>query len=378
MDELELALAVSARPWADRLHRHTLDHGGARVRVRVIGRRDALEQDYGVLLIDDTCSFLDRRLVDDLLAQGKGVLAVVDGAQAAEATQWVARLGVTDVVGGDASPEQFLEQAAGAVRSRPGGFVAAPDPGGSVDVARGRLVAVMGCSGGVGATEIAIATASAWPGETILVDLDTVSPSMAQRLGLRLLPNLRSALQTRRKVVDLLEGELHRFADGVRVLPGLASSSDWREVRGPEVTELLADLRQFGDLVVNLPAGIPTVRSYGEQGALDPARAVLGASDVVVAVTVATPVGVSRLFEWAAAARSAGVERPAVLFNMAPRSTFARAEITREVGRVIDPLTVGFLPGDGRVRRAGWDGREVRAGPFARAVTKEVRQWARM
>lgn len=188
MDEIELALAVSARPWADRLHRHTLDHGGARVRVRVIDRREALDQEYGVLFIDDTCSFLDRRLVDELAARGKGVVAVVEGDQAAEARDWVARLGVTEVITGDSSPEDFIARALGAVRSRPRVNSGSGEETGGPTDPTGRLVAVMGCSGGVGATEIAIATASAWKGEAILVDLDVVSPSIAQRLGLRPCP----------------------------------------------------------------------------------------------------------------------------------------------------------------------------------------------
>ncbi len=375
MRELELALAVSARPWADRLHRHTLDHGGARVRVRVIDGREALTQDYDVLLVDDACSFLNRRLVDELGRQGKAVVAVVDGAQAREATEWVERLGVAGVVSGSASPEEFIERAATAGRSS---LHAEPvPPGTAVDHGppKGRLVAVMGCSGGVGATEIAIATARAWPGETILVDLDTVSPSVAQRLGMRLLPNVRSALQTRRRVADHLTGELHFLSSGVRVLPGLATSADWSELQGAEVVDLLADLRAFGDVVVNLSAGIPKIASHFEHGPLDGARRVLSAADLVVAVTVPTPIGVSRLFEWAAAARSCGVEHPAVVFNAAPGSAFARAEIAREVGRVIAPGTIDFLPGDDRVRRAGWDGRAVSGGPFARAVARAVRQW---
>lgn len=376
MDELELALAVSARPWADRLHRHTLDHGGARVRVRVIDRREALDQEYGVIFIDDSCSFLDRRLVDDLASRGKGVVAVVEGDQAAEARDWVARLGITEVVAGDASPEDFIARAQGAVRSRPTAVPAPGETSPGPDDPTGRLVAVMGCSGGVGATEIAIASASAWKGGAILVDLDVVSPSIAQRLGLRLLPNLRSALQTRRKVVELLDGELHPVSGGVRVLPGLASSAGWREIGGSEVGDLLTDLLRMGDVVVNLPAGIPTGNSYGQSGALDVAHPVLALADVVVVVALATPVGVSRLFEWAAVVRTLGVEHPAVVFNQAPRSTFARAEIEREVARVIAPRSVDFFPSDERVRRAGWDGAQVKSGPFAKSVTKAVREWA--
>ncbi len=375
MRELELGLAVSARPWADRLHRHTLDHGGARVRVRVIGTRDALDQEYDVLFIDDTCSFLDRRLVQDLARQGRGVVAVVDADHHADAREWVERLGVADTVSGTATPEEFIECATAVGRSGPRPSVPPGDLAPSAPGPSGRLLAVMGCSGGVGATEIAIAIAGAWPGEAILVDLDTVSPSIAQRLGLRLLPNVRSALGARRATVTQLEGELHVLPEGFRVLPGLASASDWRDLSAGDLVDLLADLRRFGDTIVNLPAGVPARSGPHERSPLAATRQMLEEADTVVAVSVATPVGVSRLFEWAAVARSCGVERPAVLFNTAPRSAFARAEIEREVGRVINPISVDFLPGDDRVRRAGWDGRTVKGGPFVRATARATQQW---
>lgn len=376
MRELELGLAVSARPWADRLHRHTLDHGGARVRVRVIGARDALDQEYDVLFIDDTCSFLNRRLVQDLARLGRGVVAVVDDDDdAADARERIARLGVADTVSGTATPEEFIECATAVGRSGPRASVSMGDLPSPAPGPNGRLLAVMGCSGGVGATEIAIAIAGAWPGEAILVDLDTVSPSIAQRLGLRLLPNVRSALGARRTTVTRLDGELHVLPEGFRVLPGLASASDWRDLSGGDLVDLLADLRRLGDAIVNLPAGIPARSGPHDRSPLAATRPVLEEADTVVAVSVATPVGVSRLFEWAAAARSCGVERPAVLFNTAPRSAFARAEIEREVGRVINPVSIDFLPGDDRVRRAGWNGRTVGRGPFVRAAARATQQW---
>ncbi len=371
MAELALALAVSARPWADRLHRHTMDHGGARVRVRILDGRQATDQDYDVLFVDDTTSFLDSRLVQELRAQGKGVIGVADGPQMEEAQEWLGRLGIEVVLPAAAPARLFLEAAADARRSVPA--VVEQGPARATAEPANLLVSVMGCSGGVGATEVAIGSARAWPGEVVLADLDLASPSLAQRLGLALLPNLRSALHARRKVVDLLEAELHGYSDGVRVLPGLPSSVGDR-LHSHELTGLVRDLRGFGDVVVNLPAGMPDPEGPHD-APMRTAAAVLEESDLATVVTVATPIGIRRMFEWAFLAATCGIDHPTVVINHAPRSAYAKAEIRAEVERVLEPSSVQFLPADDRVRRAAWDGTVVRRGPFVRALGRAVGEW---
>lgn len=373
MRELELALAASARAWADRLHRHTLDHGGARVRVRVLDAVSAVAESFDVLIVDDSCSFLDARLVEDLRSGGKGIVGVADGPQMDEAREWLARMGVHVVLPAAASPMAFLEAAA---QSRPRRSPTTPEA-----ASRGEgpdtshfLMAVMGSSGGVGATEVAIAAAQAWPREVVLADLDLSSPSVAQRLGLALLPNLRSALHARRKVLDLLDGELHGFVDGVRVLPGLPASVGDRP-HAQELLGLVADLRSLGDLIVNLPPGMPDSSAQHDAPART-AASILAEADVATVVTVATPIGIRRVFEWAFQAAALGVEHPSVVVNHAPRSAFARAEISAEINRVLEPSSIAFVPVDTRVRKAAWNGTAVGRGPFLRAVTRAVGDWA--
>jgi MinD-like ATPase involved in chromosome partitioning or flagellar assembly len=373
MREFELALAASARPWADRLHRHTIDHGGARVRVRVLDATAAIEEAYDVLIVDDTCSFLDARLVDDLRSAGKGVVGVADGPQMDEAREWLARMGVHVVLPAAANPAAFLEAAA---QSRPlrRTASAAPSPPELSDGPSHLLLAVMGSSGGVGATEVAIAAALAWPRQVVLADLDLSSPSVAQRLGMSLLPNLRSALHARRKVVELLEAELQGLTADVRVLPGLPASVGERP-HAQEVVGLVRDLRSLGDLIVNLPAGMPD-RTAPHNAPAKAAAEVLAEADLATVVTVATPVGIRRLFEWASQAASIGIEHPSVVINQAPRSAYARSEIEREVERVLEPASVTFLPGDPRVTKAAWNGTVISRGPFLRALRPAVRGWA--
>ena len=372
MPELELALAASARPWADRLHRHTMDHGGARVRMRVLDGESARREAFDVLIVDDTCSFLDARLVDDLRVGGKGVVGVADGPQMAEAREWLERAGVHVVLPAAAPPEAFLEAAR---QARPRTVERPPAVGGGADStpASHLLVTIMGSSGGVGATEVAIAAAREWPREVVLVDLDLSSPSIAQRLGLSPLPNLRSALHARTKAADPLEAQLHSIANGVRVLPGLPTSVGERP-SAQELLGLVADLREMGDVVVNLPAGIPDRTAPPEQP-LRSAAAILGEADLATVVTLATPIGIRRLIEWSLQATVLGIDHPSVVVNHAPRSAYARGEIRAEIDRVLEPSSVTFVAGDDRVRKAAWNGSVVARGPFTRAVRRAVRVW---
>ncbi|HSL25070.1 MAG TPA: hypothetical protein VLA54_02225, partial [Acidimicrobiia bacterium] len=80
MNEIEIALAVSAREWPDRIHRFLADHGGARVRAQILTPEDALAESYAILVIDDVSSFLTPRLVADLQLRRRLVLGVFDPA----------------------------------------------------------------------------------------------------------------------------------------------------------------------------------------------------------------------------------------------------------------------------------------------------------
>lgn len=78
MDEPEVAVVYSPREWVDRLGRFLVDHGGARIRAKVLDRRDALEEHYDVLVLDDFTHFLSPRCVDELHRMGRRVLGVYD------------------------------------------------------------------------------------------------------------------------------------------------------------------------------------------------------------------------------------------------------------------------------------------------------------
>ncbi len=362
MADTEIVVGVSARAWADRLHRFCEDHGGARVRARVIDERGTLAQQAQVVVVDDTASYLTGRLVDRLHARGTAVVVVVDAAQAAEVAEWVGRLGVDAIVPDDEPPDRLVATVASV--AAPSAPTPSPDPGPIGE--RGRLVAVAGVSGGVGATEVSVALAHAATGSAVLVDLDLSSPSIAQRLRLPLHPNLRSAVDAHRSGAGL-DGHLHD-AGAVSVLAGPAGSGEWSGLDAGDVVALLEDLAIGRTVVVNLPAGPPRPHPHGAVTVADVARPALRAADVAVAVTLPSPIGVSRVAEWLAAAEGL-TDRLHLAVNRTPPSVFRRQEARLELERAFE-LPVWFLPDDATVDRAGWAGEVVRRGAFRRATRR--------
>ena len=134
-------------------------------------------------------------------------------------------------------------------------------------------------------------------------------------------------------------------------------------------------MRSPSDLIVNLPAGMPDSSAQHDPPARI-AASVLAEADLATVVTVATPIGVRRVFEWASQAAALGVEHPSVVVNHAPKSAYARTEIRAEINRVLEPSSITFVPADDRVRKAAWNGANVGRGPFLRAVKRAVGDWA--
>lgn len=372
----DIAIVVSPREWAERLHRFIADHGGARVRARVLDAREALDADYAVLVADDLTSFLTPRLVAELHRRGRRILGVYDPLEPWGAER-LRELGVDDRVAADASAEEVLH----AVETLGAGLdldaelhalVEAPAPP-SPPVQRGTVVAVGGPPGGVGSTEVALAlaVAGAAGARTVLVDADEFVPSMAQRLGLPLHPNLRSAIDAVEHRAGTLAAALQAVpGSSLAVLTGLPTPRDWHELRPGEVTAVLDELQATAAVVVvDVSCGTEDLAGLSASGRFSTTRAVLAAADVVVGVCAATPVGVARLFGWAADVTLLAADAPLhVAVNRVTGGRFVRGEIRDELARTLQLATITDLPHDARVERAAWDGVVVPEGPFTRAV----------
>jgi MinD-like ATPase involved in chromosome partitioning or flagellar assembly len=380
--ETELAIALSARDWPDRLRRFLADHGGARVRVAAMGPEDLLAESYDVLVIDDMCSFLTPRLVEMVNQRGRAVLGVYDPVEFADGKDRLIECGVSDVVESNAEAEEFLE-AIGRIMS---GRLARPSPetgslpgehpeDAEIPIASGSVLAVGGPSGGVGATEVAIALAARLAGRapTALVEVDETAPSLAQRLGMPLFPNLRTAIDVLEHRSGSMERVMHRVpGEAFLALPGLANVRDWTEVRPRQAVDLIGELSSlYAHVVVNVGSRIEG-ESFGDAPARHGvSRAIVQSSDRLVAVGVGTPVGVARLLEWLSIADGLRQHRRAdVLVNRAPSDQFRRAELLEEVSRTYAPASFGYLPEDPRLVAAGWDGSVPARGRFRRAVDR--------
>lgn len=378
MTDIELGIVVSARDWDEQLHRFTVDHGGARVRIRVLSPEDAIAETFDVLVVDDITSFLTRHLVDVLHGQHKMILGVFDADHAAEGERRLKELGIDHAIAAGSPPDEFLrvldrmaEQMG--PRATEGGDEH-DEPITGVETAAGLVTVVGGPEGGVGSTEIAVALARQLRSGTrdaVIVDADDVNPSVAQRLGLPLHPNLRTAVDALQHRTGGLLGSLTfpRHAD-VEVLAGLSNPRDWIELRPTEVIDVIDALAaERANVVVDVSARIEDLSYFGGPPRYGLARAVIGRADRLCAVGLPTPIGVARLLAWIASARDIDADIPIhLVVNRAPKAAYVQGELQTELVRSYLPASLTFIPEDRRVESAAWDGEAVPSGVFLKGI----------
>jgi hypothetical protein len=199
-----------------------------------------------------------------------------------------------------------------------------------------------------------------------------VVPSVAQRLGLPIEPNLRSAIEAVEYGMGELDATLARPTRGLEVLCGLPNVDAWSQVRPSEVMDVVAQLaRTRRRVIANVASRLEDV-GRGGQSRHGISRAVVARAGVLVGVGPATPVGVTRLLGWVAEVRALNPDAPVhLVINLArPRDAFRRAEIELEIRRTFDPCSISFAPHDLRVDAAAWAGATVDYGPFTRAISE--------
>ncbi len=416
-----IAIVRSARGWARTLHRYVVDHGGAIVRTRPLEERQALEDDYDILIVDDISSFLNNHIVDELHRRGRRVLGVYDPEEYSSneensGKQRLIRIGVDGVVEAQATPEEFvrviqdlapvkapertrhidisdaadedlLSSTAAELFARSGagrnnGF----RPAGAEDIAlpparidgngrrRGHITAVLGSSGGSGSTEVSIELARSLGrrGErTVLVDGDELAPSLAQRLNLALHPNIRTAVDVVEHGTGRLSECLTAIANNLECMVGIPHPKDWVEMRGSDMSAVLSELaRGRPQIVVNASPSIEDLTTFGGADRFGLSRAVAAAADTIVMVCSPTPMGIARLLDRVADLATISDNKPThVVVNRTQKGTFKRNEIAREIQRSFGPAGIHFIPADPRVERAAWEGTLVPAGEFTKAIS---------
>jgi MinD-like ATPase involved in chromosome partitioning or flagellar assembly len=385
MPEPEVALVFSPESWVEGLHRHLTDHGGARVRQVIVDPSLAFDEEYGTLVVSHRWPGLTRTFVDAVHRRGRCLLGVFDPEEPA-GREFLGSLGVDRVLAADASMAEFVDTftALAPERHQPAPSVSALDA--AVDgrrlpatIANGdrsrswRLLAVGGTPG-AGATELAIAFTAALRlqgGRAVLVDADEVVPSIAQRLGLPIEPNLRSAIESVEYGMGDVDATIVRVARELDALSGLPNVGAWSQVRPSEVLDVIEEIARTRQLVIaNVASRLEDV-GRGGRSRYGISRAVVGDATDVIGVAPATPVGVTRLLGWVSDVRALNAGATIHLaVNRAPRDAFRKAELEQEIRRTFDPASLVFLPHDPRVEAAAWSGTLVAYGPYVRGVAE--------
>jgi MinD-like ATPase involved in chromosome partitioning or flagellar assembly len=413
VDAPGIAIVRSSRQWARTLHRYVVDHGGAIVKTRPLEERQALEDEYDILIVDDISSFLNNHIIEELHRRGRRVLGVFDANDGSGSEDSgrvrLTRLGVDGVIDANATPEEFvriIQNLAPAPEERqrlaaqlheqqfPDGidddFSGPPQQrstGSLTDIPhagrhiaprrRGHITAILGASGGTGATEIAIELARALGkrGErTVMVDGDELAPSLAQRLNLSLHPNIRTAVDVVEHGSGRLSECLTMVATNLETMVGLPHPRDWIELRGTDMTAVIDELaRGRPQVVINCSPAIEDLAGFGGADRYAMTRAAIIAADTVIIVCPPTPMGVARLIDRVADLAVLAEGKPVhVVVNRNPKSNFKRNEIAKEVQRNFAPAGIHFVPFDEKVERAAWEGTLTPRGEFTKTISTTI------
>ncbi|WP_448711356.1 AAA family ATPase [Microbacterium profundi] len=235
-----------------------------------------------------------------------------------------------------------------------------------------RVIAVWGPHGAPGRSTVAIQLAVEMMrsgGSCALVDADTVAPSLALLLGLGDdAPGIAAACR-RAELGGLDAAELARLATrvetsagGLEVLGGLNRPSRWPELAAGRLRTTLQVCREWADVtIVDVSAAFDADEEITDDLA-GPRRnaattTVLREADVVVAVTAADPLSVSRfLRDHAELRRLIGpTAHVAVVANQVrpgPLGIDARGQIRGALERFAGITDVSFLPLDQRAADA--------------------------
>jgi hypothetical protein len=211
-----------------------------------------------------------------------------------------------------------------------------------------------------------------------LVDADDVAPAIAQRLQLPIEPNVRTAIDAvEHGLGDLPSSLAIEPRRGLSVLTGLPNAASWSHIRPSEVIRVVDRLADEFALVVADGAGSLESIGSAARGRNGVARALVREADHLIAVSDASPHGVTRLLTWVVEARVLAPTTPLiVVVNRAPNERFRRGELYDEIRSNLAVVDALFVAHDQRVGSAAWKGTVAGRGAFTRAMDAVAAQVA--
>ncbi len=385
MTDRRIGVVYSSREWRKALQLHVRNHvRGTRILV-VRDERMAVEEPLDVLMVDDETSFLTGDIVDLLRARGVRLVGIHDRNDGGKGLARLNQVGIDVTLDAGSTPESMLEAIDGLGDRLDEDFARlAAQFDGTGSAAESGMTIAVGGPPTVGKTEVAIAMAGllASSGRTLLLDTADIYPSVARRLHLALHPHLLSAFEeVRTAPLAATTGGMPLVASLARPAPGsgrqglpfdvvcgLANPVDWQVVRSEDLSALLRRTAGPWRYVV-----CDTCASLEDLVRLDRwplSRAATARADRVIGVCAPTPEGMLRFLDWLADLASLSPVAVDVVVNRAPRAPTQRAEFEQQLhenaGRRVSSVT--FVPEDGRVARAAWDGRDVGRSRFLKAL----------
>ncbi len=366
--EPAVAVGSSQRPWVADLMSYAQDHAGVRVVGTVLSSQEAVEQPYDVLLIDDTTSYLTKRLIDRVQLMRRIVIGVFESTRGDVGRSKLLDMGVDAVIDAESSPKEFLAR----IRSitdqklvdRDFAEIVA-DENGQVEIADGsyimgatpeaepaeikRSITVVSGSNGVAEVAVGIAAQIARSGApVVVVDLDTLEPAIAQRLGMQLSPNVLTAVEALRFSGDIGATVMSHDV-GFGVVAGLPTPREWEACGADDTADLVNVLAErHTNVILRLNRHLEDLSPFGVTASrFGVARRVLGEADQLVVVGDPSPTGVTSVLAWIGDARAISGQPVHVVMNHCGRSLFQQGEITEEIGRTFRAASVTFAPEEG-------------------------------
>jgi len=387
--EPAVCFGSSQRSWVTDLINYVSDHGGMRVVGTVLSQDDALEMVFDVLVIDDVSSVLSPRLVDRLHATNRIVVGVYDAEREETARERLIQTGVDGTVSSSASAADIVRIVSDVLRQHsvdrqfdaliddvddPERHAAATPAQRRVEgeesaLDRGRVIVVLGSDG---ATEVAVTLAHVLVGRessTVIVDMDTLEPSVAQRLAMPLTPNIFTATEHLRLRSDINDSFV-THPEGFALIAGIPNPREWENLSEIEAADLIAELASgFGNVVVSASRHLEDLSTFGgTAGRFDVGRRIVTHADDVIVVGSASPLGNARLLGIISDVRQLSPARIHIFVNKAPSDNYIQGEITEEIERTVSISSLVFLPSDTRVQKASWQGDLIRKGPFLKRI----------